>query len=112
MIKLSLSKMAVGFGGLALALTAGAGVASAQPNLDSAVNTTCSYQQLEAAANAADPSMASKLSSDPMLQAGVRQFLAAPPAQRQMMAQQIASMPANQPYLGLYQQIFDTCQNF
>ncbi|OBG19122.1 hypothetical protein A5765_02420 [Mycolicibacterium celeriflavum] len=112
MIKVSLSKIAVGFGGLALALTAGSGIASAQPNLDSAVNTTCSYAQLEAAANAADPSMASKLASNPMLQSGIRQFLAAPRAQRQMMAQRIASMPANQPYLGLYQQIFDTCQNF
>ncbi|MGE2721096.1 hemophore-related protein [Mycolicibacterium celeriflavum] len=111
MIKVTANKMIVGFGGLALALTAGAGVASAQPNLDSAVNTTCSYEQLEAAANAADPSIASKL-SDPMLQSGIRQFLAAPVGQRQLMAQQIASMPANQPYLGLYQQIFDTCQNF
>lgn len=111
MMKASFSTMAVGFGGLALALTAGAGIASAQPNLDSAVNTTCSYAQLEAAANAADPRAAAVL-SDPMTSAGVHQFLAAPPAQRRLMAQQIASMPANQPYLGLYQQIFDTCQNF
>lgn len=111
MIKISLGKMAVGAGGLALALTAGAGIASAQPNLDSAVNTTCSYQQVQAAANAADPRAAAVL-SDPMTSAGVQQFLASPPAQRRMMAEQIASMPANQPFLPIYQQIFDTCQNF
>ncbi|RAV13555.1 hemophore-related protein [Mycolicibacterium sp. GF69] len=110
-MKHSLAKVAVGFSGLALAATAAAGIASAQPNLDSAVNTTCSYEQLEAAANAADPRAAAVL-SDPMTSAGVHQFLAAPRAQRQMMAEQIASMPANQQYLGLYQQIFDTCQNF
>lgn len=111
MMKLSLVKVALGLGGLALVSTAGAGIASAQPNLDSAVNTTCSYAQLERAANAADPRAAAVL-SDPMTSAGVQQFLASPPAQRRMMAEQIVSMPANQPYIGLYQQIFDTCQNF
>lgn len=111
MIKMTLSKLAIGVGGLALTLTAGAGIASAQPNLDSAVNTTCGYGQLQAAANAADPTLAAKL-NEPMLQSAVQQFLAAPKGQRQLMAQQIASMPENQPYLGLYQQIFDTCQNF
>ncbi|WSE58847.1 hemophore-related protein [Mycolicibacterium sp. ND9-15] len=110
-MKLPLDKMAVGFGGLALALTAGTGIASAQPNLDSAVNTSCSYGQLQAAANAADPSLAARL-NEPMLASGVKQFLAAPRNQRQLMAEQIVSMPANQPYLGLYQLIFDTCQNF
>ncbi|MBY0289043.1 MAG: hemophore-related protein [Mycobacteriaceae bacterium] len=111
MMKMTLSKLAIGVGGLALTLTAGAGIASAQPNLDSAVNTTCGYGQLQAAANAADPSLAARL-NEPMLQSAVQQFLAAPRGQRQLMAQQIASMPANQPYLGFYQQIFDTCQNF
>lgn len=111
MIKLSLGKMAVGFGGLVCALIAGTGIASAQPNLDSAVSTSCNYGQLQAAANAADPSLAAKL-NEPMLASAVKQFLAAPRNQRQLWAEQIASMPANQPYLGFYQQIFDTCRNF
>ena len=46
MIKLSLSRLALAVGGLALSLTAGAGVASADPALDTIVNTTCSYTQV------------------------------------------------------------------
>jgi hemophore-related protein len=111
MMKMTLSKLAIGVGGLSLMLTVGAGIASAQPNLDSAVNTTCGFGQLQAAANAANPSLAARL-NEPMMQAAVQQFLAAPQDRRQRMAQQIASMPANQPYLGFYQQVFDTCQNF
>ena len=52
MIKLPLSRLAVAVGGLALSLTAGAGVASADPVLDPIVNTTCSFPQVMAALNA------------------------------------------------------------
>ena len=58
MIKLSLSRLAVAVGGLALSLTAGAGVASADPDLDPIVNTTCSYTQVMSALSAQDPAAA------------------------------------------------------
>jgi hemophore-related protein len=107
-MELSPLKKAVAVGGLALSLTVGAGIASADPRLDSAVNTTCSYPQVMGALNAQN-SMAGE---SPMMQSVLRQFLDAPTDQRRQMAEAIAAQPANEPYLGLLQTVFDTCNNF
>lgn len=112
MTKLSLTRLAVAVGGLALSLTAGAGVASADPDLGPIVNTTCSYEQFVAALNAQNPTVAAAFNASPQMQSGLRQFLAAPPNQRQQMAQRMASAPANQPYLGIVRQAFTTCNNY
>lgn len=112
MIQLSLTKLAAGLGGLALTLAAGAGVASASPNLDSAVNTTCTYDQLVAALNAQDPQIAMAFTSSPVMQNGLRKFLAAPPEKRLETAQYMATTPAAAPYLGALEQTFNTCNNF
>ena len=55
MIKLSLTRLGAAVGGLALSLAAGAGIASAAPDLGPAINTTCSYPQLVSALNAQGP---------------------------------------------------------
>ena len=112
MIKLSLTRLAVAVGGLALSLTAGAGVASADPDLGPIVNTTCNYPQVMAALNAQDPAAAAQFNSSPMAQSYLRQFLASPPSRRQAMAQQMASSPGAQQYFGLIQQVFNTCNNY
>ena len=52
MVKLSLIRPAVAVAGLALSVTFGAGVASADPDLGPIINTTCSYPQVIAALNA------------------------------------------------------------
>jgi hemophore-related protein len=108
MMELSPIRVAVTVGGLAISLAAGTGIASADPNLNSAVNTTCSYPQVMAALTAQDP----RANDSPMAQSMLRQFLAAPTAQRQRMAEAIVAQPANQQYLGLLQTTFDTCNNF
>ena len=112
MVNLSLSGLALAVGGLALSLTAGAGVASAQPDLDPIVNTTCSYSQLVAALNAQGPTVAEAFNASPLTQSQLRRFLAAPPDQRLRMAQQIASAPVNQPYLPIIQEAFNTCSSY
>lgn len=104
------TKLAVALASLALTLTAGAGIASADPSLDPIVNTTCSYPQVMAAANAQDPAATAQFEASPASQSYLRQFLAAPRDQREQMAQVILS--ANGQYLGLMQQIFNTCGNF
>ena len=111
MIKPWLTKFAVTVGGLAL-LTAGAGVASATPDLGPAVNTTCTYDQLVAALNAEDPTIAAFFNGDPEMQAGLRQFLAGSPSQRRQTAQEIANNPDSQPYLDSLQRTFATCNNY
>jgi hemophore-related protein len=112
MIKLSLTRLAVAVGGLGLWLTAGVGVASADPDLGPIVNTTCSYPQVMSALNAQDPAAAAQFNSSPPSQSFLRQFLAAPRNQRMQMAQQIQSAPGAQENFGLIQQVFNTCNNF
>ena len=112
MATLSLTRLAVAVGGLALSLTAGAGVASADPDLGPIVNTTCTYPQVMAALNAQNPTFAQYINSSPESQSGVRQFLAAPHDQRMQMAQQMESTPGNQQYFGVIQQVFNTCNNY
>jgi hemophore-related protein len=112
MIDVSLTKVAVAVGSLAFASAIGTGIASASPDLGSMVNTTCSYPQVMSALNAQDSGVGSQFGASPMTQNALRQFLAASPDDRQQMAQMMASTPANQPYLGLIQEVFNTCNNY
>lgn len=104
--------LSMAIGGLAVFVTAGAGIASAEPDLGPIVNTTCSYPQVMSALNAEDPAAASQFNASPMSQSYLQQFLAAPPASRQVMAGMIANQPGNQQYFGLLQTVFTTCSNY
>jgi hemophore-related protein len=112
MLKLSLTKLAVAVGGLALSLTAGAGVASADPDLGPAINTTCSYQQVVSALNAQDPAAAAQFNASPVAQSYLRQFLASSPAQRRQLAQQALAVPGAQQQVGLVLQLANICNNY
>lgn len=112
MIQLSLTKLAVGLGGLALTLTAGAGVASAAPDLGPAINTTCTYPQLVSALNAQDPQVGTVFSQTPILQKGLRDFIEAGPEARTRQAHNVSAAPAFQPYIGTIAAAFNTCNNF
>ena len=112
MVTLSLTRLAAAVAGLALSLTAGAGVASADPDLGPIVNTTCSYPQVMAALNAQDPAAAGQINSSSMAQSALQRFLAAPPSERLEMAQRIESSPRAQQYFGLIQQVAATCNNY
>jgi hemophore-related protein len=112
MIKMSLTRLGVAVGGLALSLSLGAGVASADPDLGPIVNTTCSYPQVMAALNAQDPAAAAQFNASPLAQSTLRRFLAAPPSGRMAMAQQAQSYPEAAQYFGLVQQVAATCNNF
>jgi hemophore-related protein len=112
MVTLSLTRLVVAVGGAALALSAGAGLASAQPD-DPAVNTTCTYPQVIAALNALpDPAPAAQFNSSPMAQSALRRFLAAPPPQRQQMLQQLQASPTGAQYYGTIEQVAQTCNNY
>ena len=112
MPKISLTRLVVAVGGLTLAFTAGVGVASADPDLGPAVNTTCTYDQLVAALNAQDPTIAAFFNSSPQMQSGLREFLAAPPDRRRQIAHDIVSGPHAGPYIPVLQRTFATCNNF
>ena len=110
MVKLSSKRLVVAASGLALALTAGAGVASADPGLDQLINTNCSYSQAVAALNATDAAAAFDESST--AKAWLRSFLASPVDTRARMVQSVQSLPSLQPYLEDAMQAASTCSNF
>jgi hemophore-related protein len=111
-MKPSLIKLAIAGSGLVLSLSAGAGIAAAVPDLGPAVNTTCTYPQLESAVNAQGPGVAAAFNQSPQLKVGLQAFLASGPDQRQQMAQEFASAPGVGPYLPAIQTAFNTCNNF
>ena len=112
MVTRSFTKLAAAVGGLGLSLVAGAGIASADPAIDAAINTTCSYPQVVGALNAQSPAAAAKFNSSPTAQGWLRSFLASPPPQRAQMAQQAEGMPGAAQYIGLVGQIATTCNNY
>ena len=111
MVRLSLTKLAAAVGGVAFALTAGSGIASADP-LDPIINTTCNYGQVMAALNATDPAAAAQLNGSPLAQGYVQQFLASPPPQRAQIAAQVQAMPSAAPYFNDIVSVATTCNNY
>ena len=113
MVTRSLNKLAAVAGGLALSLFAGAGIASADPDLGPAINTTCSYPQIVSALNAQSPAAAAQFNSSPIAQGWLQSFIASPPAVRARKAQQAEAMyPQSAQYLGLIDQIATSCNNY
>lgn len=109
---LSRTKWAVTAAGLAFSLTAGVGIASAQPGLSSVVNTTCSYPQVIAALNAQSPADGAQFTSNPIAVNWLQSFLASPVDQRQQMIQQVQGVPGAAAYTDLVIQVANTCRNF
>jgi hemophore-related protein len=108
----STTKLVVASGGLALLLTAGAGVASAQPVEDAIINATCTYPQVVAALNAQSPDLAQQFEETPGATGWLESLIAAPPEQRRAMVAQARAFPGVQQYTGVITQVADTCSNF
>jgi hemophore-related protein len=112
MVTLSLIKAAVAVGGLALSLTAGAGIASASPGLGPLINTTCDFWQIRAAMNAQSPQTAAQFMNSPAEQSWLHDFLASPPSIRQRMAANAQTSTTEQPYLRAIQQAATICIDY
>ena len=114
---LSLARLLAAVGTLALSLTAGTDVASADPDLSPVINTTCNYSQVVSAINVQSPPAGAALSASPTAQAVLRGFLASSPDQRQQIVQELRGrFPESQQYIPLYAgfaaQVANTCNNF
>ena len=112
MVKLSLAKLVVAVGGLALPLATGIGVAAAEPDLGPLINTTCSYSQAVAALNAQSPDAAQAFSRSVVAQAWLSSFLASSPDQRQRMLQALQGSRTAQQYIGAAMQAAGSCSNY
>src|ERR1700692_1974317 len=112
MLNVSWTKLVIASGGIALSLTSGVAVASADPDLGPLLTTTCSYPQAVAALNAQAPGAAQKFSASPIAQSWLRTFLASPADQRQRMVQQVQGLPALHQYVGVVQQVAGSCDSY
>lgn len=112
MASLSLTRLAVAAGTVALSLSAGAGLASANPDLGPIINTTCNYSQVNAALNAENPAAAADFNASPIAQTWLRSFLSSPPDKRLRIANQIQAMPEAQAYLGTMTTVAASCNNY
>lgn len=116
MFRFSMSPLFAAAATLALLSTAAAGLASADPDLSPAFNTTCNYSQVVSALNAELPSAGAQLNASPTAQAALRGFLDSSPDQRRQIAEELESKPGAQPYVqqyaGFVNQIASTCNNY
>ncbi|NDJ90321.1 hemophore-related protein [Mycolicibacter kumamotonensis] len=112
MASLSLTRITVAAGSLALSLSAGAGLASASPDLGPIINTTCSYSQVVAALNAENPAAAAEFNASGNASGMLQMFLNSPPAKRQQYATMIQNMPEAQPYIGTITSVAGSCNNY
>jgi hemophore-related protein len=108
----SRTKWAVACAGLALSLSTGAGIASAQPDASVIVNSTCTYPQVMAALNDQNPGVANELNANPIATGWLQGLVAAPPDQRWQMVEQVQGIPALQPYIPVIFQVANTCNNY
>ena len=108
----STTKLVVAIGGLALSLTAGAGIASAAPDVSAIVNSTCTYPQVMAALNAQSPQMAKQISGNPAANAWLQTLINSSPDGRQQMVDQAQQYPVVMQYQGLILSVANTCNNF
>lgn len=112
MVKQSLTRLGVVVVGLALSLTAGAGIASADPDYGPMINTTCTYEQAVAALRAQNPMMASYLEQSPPNVAFLHQYVNSTPDQRVALLHKVEHNQGAQQAFPIFQQMFTTCNNF
>lgn len=104
--------VAAGLGGLAVALAAGSGIASAAPGDAVIVNSTCTYPQVIAALNAEDPAAANQLVTSPIANAFLQDLVSSPPAERQQKIDQVRAYPQAAQYSGLISQVANSCNRY
>jgi hemophore-related protein len=112
MSKRPLAGLAVGVGCLALSLSAGAGVASAVPDIGPMVNTTCTYDQAMRAVHAENPMAARYLDQSPPNLQFLQTFMASSPDQRVNLLKQIQNNPGADQAFPIFKQMMTDCKNY
>ncbi|WP_025735872.1 hemophore-related protein [Mycobacterium genavense] len=106
-----LAGLAVG-GCLALSVSAGAGIASATPDIGPMVNTTCTYDQAMRAVHAENPMAAQYLDQSPPNQQFLQQFMASTPDQRVNLLKAIQNNPGADQAFPIFRQMMISCKNY
>lgn len=106
------TKLAVCFGGLLVAAGTGAGIASAEPDVEAIVNSPCTYPQVIAALNAQNPGVAAQLTGNPMAVGWLQGLVNANPDGRRAMIAQIQGYPELQTYAGTINSVASSCSRY
>jgi hemophore-related protein len=109
---LSRTKLVVCCAGFALSLSAGAGIASAEPDVSAIVNSTCTYPQIVAALNDQNPEAAGELNANPLSGLWLQGLVNAGPDQRAQMVQSMQDNPSLQPYVPVINQVAHSCNRY
>jgi hemophore-related protein len=107
-----LTRLAATVGGLALASTAGAGIASADPDYGPMIHTTCTYDQVMRAVHAENPAAARYIDQSPPNQQFLQQYLNSTPDQRVDLLHAIEHNHGAQQALPVFQQMMTDCVNY
>jgi hemophore-related protein len=106
------TKVMVGCSGVLMSVFASAGIASAAPDVEAIVNSTCTYPQVISALEAQDPAAARQLTGTPMAAGWLQQLVASPPEGRRGMIAQIQQYPQLNSYTGLINSVAGACSNY
>ena len=112
MVELSSTGLVVAVGGLALSLTAGIGLASAEPDLGPMVDSTCNYDQAITALRTENPMAVPYMDKYPANYQFVRVFLNSPRDQRVNLLNQIRNNPGANLALPIFQQMMTNCVKY
>ncbi len=112
MVALSSSRLAAALGGLALSLVAGAGIASADPDLTPVMYSKCSYKQVVKALNAKFPDAAWQFNSTPEAQAWLHDLVDSPPQRRQQMLLDMKDTPEATMFQDIVIPLANACPNY
>ncbi|OMC34095.1 hypothetical protein A5740_10675 [Mycobacterium sp. GA-1841] len=111
-MKLPYTKLAVAAAGVAMALSAGAGLASAEPDLGPMVDSPCTYDQAMKAVHAENPMAAQYLDQSPPNQQFLRVFLSSPRDERVNLLNKIKGNPGVDQALPVFTQMMTSCTKY
>jgi hemophore-related protein len=111
-VKLSSEKIAIAVGGLALSMTAGAGLALADPDYGPMVDSPCSYDQAMKAVHTENPMAAKYLDQSPPNLKFLQVFLNSSHDQRVDLLNQIKNNPGADQALPVFQQTLTSCTKY
>jgi hemophore-related protein len=107
-----LTRLVAAAGGVALSLIAATGVASALPDIDPIINSTCTYPQVIAALNATDPDLAGRFAASPLANAWLQSLINAPADQRRSMVEQAQTFRGVPEATPTIVTVAQTCNNY
>ena len=109
---LSLVKIAATAGGIGVLLSAGTGLAVADPNLGPLVDSPCTYDQAMSAVHAENPMAAQYLDQSPPNLQFLQVFLSSPRQERVNLLNQIKNNPGAEQALPVFGQMLTSCVNY